>query len=179
MSRAITYTLTGAAALLAGSLATAQAAPLPAASAASLAGTNSAVENVQYYYGGRRGYGRGFYGPRYGYGYRRGFYGPRYGYRRGVPAGAIAAGAALGIIGAATAASAYPYYGYGYGRLGGLNQPGQGNAIYDASGLPVWTPAIGVAVAGAPAPAPVAVPAAALLVDAGGAGAPAPEAWLA
>lgn len=74
-------------------------------------------------------------------------------------------------------ASGAVYYGYGYGRLGGLNQPGQGNAIYDASGLPVWTPAIGVAVAGAPAP--VAVPAAALLVDAGGAGAPATEDWFA
>ena len=44
------------------------------------------------------------------------------------------------------------YYGYGYGRLAGSNQPAQGNAIYDAAGLPLWTPAAGVGV-GAPAPA--------------------------
>lgn len=44
------------------------------------------------------------------------------------------------------------YYGYGYGRLAATNQPGQGNAIYDNAGLPLWTPATGVAI-GAPAPA--------------------------
>ena len=47
------------------------------------------------------------------------------------------------------------HYGFGYGRLGGANQPGQGNAVYDNSGLPIWTPATGVKVgAAAPAPAP-------------------------
>ena len=40
----------------------------------------------------------------------------------------------------------YLYYGYGYGRLAATDQPGQGNAIYDLSGLPVWTPAVGVKV---------------------------------
>lgn len=42
------------------------------------------------------------------------------------------------------------YYGYGYGRLAGSDRPAQGNAIYDASGLPLWTPATGIAVATAP-----------------------------
>ena len=36
------------------------------------------------------------------------------------------------------------YYGYGYGRLAGNDQPAQGNAIYDLAGLPIWTPATGV-----------------------------------
>ena len=40
----------------------------------------------------------------------------------------------------------YLYYGYGYGRLAAADQPGQGNAIYDLSGLPIWTPATGVKV---------------------------------
>jgi hypothetical protein len=39
------------------------------------------------------------------------------------------------------------YYGYGYGRLAATNQPGQGNAIYDDAGLPMSTPASGVAIA--------------------------------
>ena len=51
------------------------------------------------------------------------------------------------------------YYGFGYGRLAGTNQPGQGNAIYDDAGLPLWTPATGVGIT-APAPALVAAPAA-------------------
>ncbi len=38
------------------------------------------------------------------------------------------------------------YYGYGYGRLAGTNQPAQGNGIYDLSGLPIWTLAPGVKV---------------------------------
>lgn len=38
------------------------------------------------------------------------------------------------------------YYGYGYGRLAATDQPGQGNAVYDLSGLPVWAPAVGVKV---------------------------------
>ncbi len=43
-------------------------------------------------------------------------------------------------------ADGYLYYGYGYGRLAGTDQPGQGNAVYDLSGLPIWTPATGVKV---------------------------------
>ncbi|MBX6747704.1 MAG: hypothetical protein IRY87_37200, partial [Acetobacteraceae bacterium] len=38
------------------------------------------------------------------------------------------------------------FYGYGYGRLAQYNQPGEGNAIYDADGLPIWTAAQGVPV---------------------------------
>ncbi|HET9018286.1 MAG TPA: hypothetical protein VFN46_01805 [Acetobacteraceae bacterium] len=39
------------------------------------------------------------------------------------------------------------YYAYGYGRLAtGASDPGQGNAIYDAQQMPVWTPATGVPV---------------------------------
>ena len=48
----------------------------------------------------------------------------------------------------------YLYYGYGYGRLAATGQPGQGNAVYDHSGLPIWTPAVGVKV-NAPVPAAV------------------------
>ncbi len=43
-------------------------------------------------------------------------------------------------------------YAYGIGRVARADGPGQGNALTDASGLPVWTPAEGVAVAN---PAPV------------------------
>ncbi len=78
-------------ALVAGSLTTAQAAPLPARSAVQVAGDNAMVDHVRY-----RGYG-------YGYGYRRG---------GGRAVGALAAGAALGLIGGAIAASAAPRYGY-------------------------------------------------------------------
>lgn len=42
------------------------------------------------------------------------------------------------------------HYGWGYGRLAGAGAPGRGNAITDESGLPIWTPAAGVAI-GAPA----------------------------
>jgi hypothetical protein len=48
------------------------------------------------------------------------------------------------------------YYGYGYGRLAAANQPGEGNAVYDQSGLPLWTPAKGVALS-APTPAQIAL----------------------
>ena len=41
------------------------------------------------------------------------------------------------------------HYGWGYGRLAEGNAPGRGNAITDESGLPIWTPAEGVAI-GAP-----------------------------
>jgi hypothetical protein len=99
--RNVTLALTAAAALTAGSLATAQAAPLPAATSAAVGGTNVAVDHVRW----RGGYG-GYRG--YGYGYRRGGIGV---------GGALAAGAALGIIGGAVAASQAPYYG-GYGYYG-------------------------------------------------------------
>jgi hypothetical protein len=38
------------------------------------------------------------------------------------------------------------FYGYGYGRLAGSEQPGEGNAVYDQAGLPIWTPAQGVTI---------------------------------
>lgn len=53
------------------------------------------------------------------------------------------------------------YYGYGYGRLAATNQPGQGNAVYDDAGLPIWTPAAGVAISTPSQAALLAVPAAA------------------
>jgi hypothetical protein len=93
MSRILSFALAGTTAigLSAGSFTAAQAAPMPALSAAQVGG-GAAVETVRY-----RGYGRGYYG-----GYRRG---PGVG-------GALAAGAALGIIGGAIAASQAPRYGY-------------------------------------------------------------------
>ena len=39
------------------------------------------------------------------------------------------------------------FYGYGHDRIAGFDQPGEGHAVYDDQGLPVWTPATGVAVA--------------------------------
>jgi hypothetical protein len=42
------------------------------------------------------------------------------------------------------------HYGWGYGRLADPKGPGYGNAIYDDTGLPIWTPVGGVAI-GAPA----------------------------
>ncbi|WP_066925893.1 hypothetical protein, partial [Methylobacterium sp. CCH5-D2] len=112
MSRFMTLALAGVTALgtSIGAVQTAQAAPLPALSGNQVGGANATVDNVGWrggYYG--RGYGwRGGYG---GYGYRG------YGYRRNV-GGALAAGAALGLIGGAIAASAAPRYGY-YGGYGG------------------------------------------------------------
>ena len=42
------------------------------------------------------------------------------------------------------------FYAYGYGRLAtGGSDPGQGNAIYDSQGMPIWAPATGVSIAGA------------------------------
>ena len=38
------------------------------------------------------------------------------------------------------------YYGYGVGRLAGADGSGQGSAIYDDQGLPIWASATGVAV---------------------------------
>ena len=102
MSRFMTLALAGVTALgtSIGAVQTAQAAPLPALSGNQVGGANATVDNV----GWRGGYG--------GYGYRG------YGYRRNV-GGALAAGAALGLIGGAIAASAAPRYryygGYGYG----------------------------------------------------------------
>lgn len=109
MSRIANLTLAGltAASLTVTAVPTAQAAPLPAMSAAQVGGTTTTVDTV----GWRRGYYGGHYGPRYGYGY---------GYRRRNIGGALAAGAALGLIGGAIAASTAPrYYGYGYPAYGG------------------------------------------------------------
>ncbi|BAU89531.1 hypothetical protein MPPM_0926 [Methylorubrum populi] len=112
MSRITTLTLAGltAASLTVTAVPTAQAAPLPAMNAAQVGGGNTTVDTV----GWRRGYYGGYYGPRYGYGY---------GYRRRNIGGALFAGAALGLIGGAIAASAAPryyggygYYDYGYAR---------------------------------------------------------------
>ena len=45
------------------------------------------------------------------------------------------------------------HYGWGYGRLAdGGDAPGQGNAVTDQSGLPIWTPAEGVAIGAPPSP---------------------------
>jgi hypothetical protein len=102
-------------ALVAGSLSAAEAAPLPAQTAVQLAGDNAVVDHVRY--------------RRYGYGYGRG-----YGYRRGYggrAAGALAAGAALGLIGGAIAASSAPrygYYDYGYPAYGYAPAYGYGYA---------------------------------------------------
>lgn len=117
MSRTTLLALAGAAAigLTAGSLTGAQAAPLPALNAAQVGGPNATVDTVQWR---GRGYG----------GYRRGYYGRGYGYRRGIGAGgALAAGAALGLIGSAIAASAAPRYGYYDGYYGaGYGYPAYG-----------------------------------------------------
>ena len=55
------------------------------------------------------------------------------------------------------------HYGYGYGRLSGADGGGQGNAVYDDQGLPIWVPARGLEIGAAgtamPAPAPVPPPA--------------------
>ncbi|MBB2963203.1 hypothetical protein [Methylobacterium sp. R2-1] len=106
MSRITTLALAGltAASLTVTAVPPAQAAPLPAMNAAQVGGGNTTVDTV--------GWRRGYYGPRYGYGY---------GYRRRNIGGALFAGAALGLIGGAIAASAAPryyggYYDYGYAR---------------------------------------------------------------
>ena len=79
----------------------AQSAPLPSVTGARVGAPFAHVDRIRYrggYYGGRG----------------------RYGYRRGIgPGGALAAGAALGLIGGALAAGAAPRYGYydeGYAR---------------------------------------------------------------
>jgi hypothetical protein len=106
MSRITTSVVAGVSALamIAGSFTAAEAAPLPAQSAVQVGGPSTQIDTV--------GWRRGYYG---GYGYRRGY--------GGRVAGAVAAGAALGIIGGALAASAAPRYGY-YG--GGYGYPAYG-----------------------------------------------------
>jgi hypothetical protein len=135
MSRILSLALAGTTAvgLSAGSFTSAQAAPMPALTAAQVAGGNASVENVRY-----RGYGYG-----YGRGYGRGYYG---GYRRGPGiGGALAAGAALGIIGGAIAASQAPRYGYydgGYAGVGyGYGAPAYG--YYSAPAYGYGYPAYG------------------------------------
>ncbi|ABY29307.1 MAG: hypothetical protein ACAH20_08770 [Methylobacteriaceae bacterium] len=125
MSRITTLTLAGltAASLTVTAVSPVQAAPLPAMSAAQVGG-GPAVETV----GWRRGYYGGYYGPRYGYGY---------GYRRRNVAGALFAGAALGLIGGAIAASAAPRY-YGYPAYGGYYGYGVPVGYYGGYGYPVY-----------------------------------------
>ena len=45
------------------------------------------------------------------------------------------------------------FYGWGYGRLADGNTPGQGHAVYDEQGMPVWADASGLAVTGTAAAA--------------------------
>lgn len=99
MSRITTLTVAGliAASLTAGRITRAQAAPSVLHSN-QVVGAASTIDHV-----GWRG-GHGSYGRPYGYG--------GYGYRRRNVAGALFAGAALGLIGGAIAASAAPRYGY-------------------------------------------------------------------
>lgn len=95
MFRITTLTLAGIAAVgvAAGAIPAAQAAPLPALTGSQVGGAKATVDQV---------------GWRYGYGYRR----------RGI-GGALAAGAAIGLLGAGVAAATAPrygYYDYGYAR---------------------------------------------------------------
>jgi hypothetical protein len=119
MSRILSLALAGTAAvgLSAASFTPAEAAPLPALNAAQVGGPASHVDQVRW----RGGYGYG--------GYRGGYRG--YGYRRNV-GGALAAGAALGIIGGAIAASAAPRYGY-YDGYYGAGYGGYGYPAYGYS----------------------------------------------
>ncbi|WP_336485624.1 hypothetical protein [Methylobacterium nigriterrae] len=124
MSRILSLALAGTTALglSAGSFTAADAAPLPALNSAQVGGPKANVDQVRW----RGGYGYGGYR---GYGYRG------YGYRRNV-GGALAAGAALGLIGGAIAASAAPRYGYYDGYYGGgYGYPayGYGNVGYGYS----------------------------------------------
>ena len=57
-------------------------------------------------------------------------------------------------FGSAIPAGAKLYYGYGYGRLGGADGSGHGNAVYDDDGMPIWVDAHGLAVNGVAAAAP-------------------------
>jgi len=55
------------------------------------------------------------------------------------------------------------HYGYGHGRLSGADGGGQGNAVYDDQGLPIWVNAHGLPIGGsaitpAPVPTPTPVP---------------------
>lgn len=112
MSRITTLTLAGLAAVVAaaGSVPAAQAAPLPALTGAQVGGAGTTVDQV----GWRRGYG---------YGYRRGGIGV---------GGALAAGAAIGLLGGAAIAASGPRYGYGYGGYGygGYARPAYGYPAY-------------------------------------------------
>jgi hypothetical protein len=100
--------------LAVGSSTSLEARPLPVTTAAAIAGA-APVDHVQWR--AYRGYG-GWGGHRW----RGGWGGHRWGgyryHRRGWGGGAVAAGAALGLIGGlalASSAYSYPYYGYDYG----------------------------------------------------------------
>lgn len=124
MSRIMSLALaaTTAIGMTAGSFTPSQAAPMPALSSSQVAGAVSGVQDVRYR-------GGGYYGGGYGRGYRRG---PGVG-------GALAAGAALGIIGGALAANAAPRYGY-YDRGGYYGRPayGYGYAPRPVYGYPAY-----------------------------------------
>ncbi|CAO4152395.1 hypothetical protein [Methylorubrum aminovorans] len=122
MSRITTLTLAGltAVGLTVTAVPSAEAAPLPAMNATQVGGGNTTVDTVHW----RRGYYGGYYGPRYGYGY---------GYRRRNVGGALFAGAALGLIGGAIAASAAPRY-YGYPAYGGYYGYGRPVGYYGGYG---------------------------------------------
>ncbi len=51
-------------------------------------------------------------------------------------------------FGSAIPAGGKVFYGHGYGRLAGSDGAGQGNAVYDDQGMPVWVEAAGLAVTG-------------------------------
>lgn len=129
MSRIMSLALAGTTAvgMMAGSFTPSQAAPMPAVNAGQISGQAGHVEEVRYR-------GGGYYGGGYGRGYGR----------RGIGAGgALAAGAALGIIGGALAASAAPRYGYydrGYygGGYGGYARPVYGYGGYGGYARPVY-----------------------------------------
>lgn len=124
MSRIMSLALAGTTALglSAASLTGAEAAPFPATKSAVVGGPSANVDQV----GWRRG---GYY--RGGYAYRR----------RGIgPGGALAAGAAIGIIGGAIAASAAPRYYYDRPAYG-YSYPAYGYGYsYPAYGYPAYYP---------------------------------------
>ena len=124
MSRIMSLALAGTTAvgMMAGSFTPSQAAPMPAVNAGQIAGQENHVEEVRYR-------GRGYYGGGYGRGYGRRGYGG---------GGALAAGAALGIIGGALAASAAPRYGYYDGGYGGYARPVYGYGGYGGYARPVY-----------------------------------------
>ncbi|MDO9706970.1 hypothetical protein [Paracraurococcus lichenis] len=78
-------------------------------------------------------------------------------------------------------AGAKLYYGYGYGRLAGADGTGEGHAVYDNAGLPIWVDAHGLAVGGAAVAGPDTATGNAVQVGAAGGsftGTAAAETWV-